>query len=189
MVEIEYIPTVDKYYGRSSINRRSRGGAPPVMTDKNGSGYSASNDSGYSSSPRFLRIAVKLSASATILPGILLKLMGLGIISLDKKMVDVAQVYAEPFELHVKHLFIFIGLTKIICTLRLWDIFRFIPKQFAWIGLATPAAAAVYGHWKAEDHYKGCLPPIFYLVNLAFCYSLEKEAEEERKAEKAAKDI
>ena len=54
--------------------------------------------------------------------------------------------------------------------------------------IATPAAAAVYGHWKAEDHYKGCLPPIFYLVNLAFCYSLEKEAEEERKAAKVAKD-
>jgi len=185
MVEIEYIPTVNEYYGRSSINRRSRGGAPPVMTDGN-------STSSYSSSPHFLRIAVKLSASATILPGILLKLMGLGIISLDKKMVDVAQVYAEPFELHVKHLFIFIGLTKIICTLRLWDIFKFIPKQFAWIGLATPAAAAVYGHWKAEDHYKGCFPPIFYLVNLAFCYSLEKEAraEEERKAAKeVAKDI
>ena len=105
MVEIEYIPTVNEYYGRSSINRRSRGGAPPIMTDNKDLGYSASNDSGYSSSPRFLRIAVKLSASATILPGILLKLMGLGIISLDKKMVDVAQVYAEPFELHVKHLF------------------------------------------------------------------------------------
>ena len=183
MVEIEYIPTVDEYYGRSSINRRSRGGAPPIMTD------GTNSTSGYSASPHFLRIAVKLSASATILPGILLKLMGLGIISLDQKMVDVAQVYAEPFELHVKHLFIFIGLTKIICTLRLWDVFKFIPKQFAWIGLATPAAAAVYGHWKAEDHYKGCLPPIFYLVNLAFCHSLEKEAEEERKAEKAAKDI
>lgn len=125
------------------------------------------------SSSSKLRLVRTLAASFSVMPAAGMTAMGLGLIDIDPKLANVALVYTEPLSLPLQPFLVFVGVTKILSVLRLWGVFKGIPKTLAWIGLASPAAAATYGHAKAEGSMVGSIPPILYLCNLAFCHYLE----------------
>lgn len=104
-------------------------------------------------------------------------LMGLGVIDIDPKLQGVATVFTNPLGLPLQPFLVFVGLTKIWSVLRLWD--KVPPtsrlgKSLAYVGLASPAAAAVYGHHQT-DGIEGTIGPTIYLCILATCHYFESK--------------
>lgn len=112
--------------------------------------------------------------------------MALGLVPVDPQMVAVAEVFSGPLSLPLKPFLLFVGLTKIWSVLRLWDKApgtKSISKNVAWVGLAAPAASAVYGHYQTEG-IEGTVPPTIFLCILAACHYLETKKDKEEEAKK-----
>ena len=137
-----------------------------------------------SSSSSMLRTIIKSAASFSALAGAGMTAMGFGIIDIDQKLGDVALVFTQPLNIPLKPFLVFVGATKFLSVLRLWNVFDSIPKSLAWIGLAAPATCAIYGHYKAEGSWGASIPPTLYMCNLAFCHYLESKANDEAKTKK-----
>mmetsp|Transcript_50280 Transcript_50280/g.121772 ORF Transcript_50280/g.121772 Transcript_50280/m.121772 type:complete len:145 (+) Transcript_50280:96-530(+) len=134
----------------------------------------------------------KIASSGVILPGIGMTLMGLGVIDTDPKLAGVATVFTSPLNLPLEPFLVLVGSVKVWAVLRLW--FDKVPpssklgKNLAWIGLASPAAAAVYGHHQTEG-IGSTIAPTIYLCVLATCHYFETKKETEgQEAAKTTKE-
>ena len=110
-----------------------------------------------------LKTVLKVVASGPALAGLGMLAMASGLVDVDPKLSSVASVYTDPLNLPLKPFLIFVGATKVLSVLKLWDLPSLMPSvKLAVIGLACPAAAAVYGHYKVEGP-SAAVPPIVYL--------------------------
>ena len=64
---------------------------------------------------------IKSAASATALSGAGMAVMGLGMIDIDPKLGNVALVFTQPLNIPLKPFLVFVGATKILSVLRLWN--------------------------------------------------------------------
>lgn len=129
-----------------------------------------------------LKLILKGASSLSLFAGLGMLAMGLGLVEVDPQMGDVANVYAEPLKLPLKPLLVAGGITKVLSGLALWDLVPFMSKDLAVLGLATPAALAVYGHRVVEGP-AAALPPIIYLIILGSYYFLSSSEKEGDKKE------
>jgi hypothetical protein len=119
-----------------------------------------------------LKQVLKVIVSAPIMAGAGMLAMATGIVDVDPTLGAIASVYSEPLNLPLKPLLALVGATKLLSILKLWGYGPVPSLKLAVLGLACPASAAVYGHYKVEGP-AGAVAPTIYLGILGFWYHLE----------------
>jgi hypothetical protein len=109
-----------------------------------------------------------------ILAGFGMTAMGLGLIPVDPKLGAVARVYTDALKIPLRPFLVFLGVTKTLSVLKLWNVAPVpISPTLAFLGLAAPAASAVYGHAKVEGA-SAAIPPTVYLCLLGSLFYLDR---------------
>lgn len=122
-----------------------------------------------------LQLVLKGVVTMPVLAGLGMLAMGLGAIEVDPKMAAVASVYADPLGLPLLPFIAAGGFTKVTAALALWGLVPALSKDLACLGLAVPAALAVYGHWVAEGP-EAAVPPAIYLCLLGAYYFMSSSS-------------
>ena len=110
-----------------------------------------------------------------LLAGFGITAMGLGLIPVDTKIGPIAKVYTDPLNLPLRPFLFVVGVTKILSALKLWNIGPVPTYKLAFIGLAAPAASALYGHAKIEGA-AGAISPAIYLALLGTLFYMDEGA-------------
>eukprot|EP00536_Pseudo-nitzschia_multiseries_P016567 jgi/Psemu1/313326/fgenesh1_kg.1149_\ len=112
---------------------------------------------------------VKSLMTLAAVPGSFVLSMGLGLVSVDETLVNMAAPFLTPFGIPFKPFAVVLGSSKILAALSLWDIGP-MPEWFGRIGLGFASACAVYGHHSVGE---SAVPPMLYLGLIGSLYVLE----------------
>lgn len=125
-----------------------------------------------------LQVVLQGCSSAVVVAGLMMVATGLGLVEGDPKMLEVANVFAEPLNLPLLPFLAVGGLVKTVSALAVWDLVPGVTKKMAVLGLATPATMAIYGHWVAHGP-DAALPPTIYLGILGSWYYVSSKHEKD----------
>lgn len=123
---------------------------------------------------------LKVVASGPILAAAGMLAMASGVVDVDPALQAVAEVYSKPLGLPLKPFLAFVGTTKLLSVLKLWGVGPMPSLKLAVVGLACPASAALYGHYKVEGP-AAAVPPAIYLVVLGTFFHLESSGNKAKK--------
>ena len=84
--------------------------------------------------------------TASVIPGTVMALMGVGLIPIDEGLADIANVFLLPLHLPLRPFLTTLGLCKILGCASLWNKGP-MPEVFGRYGLITANACAIYGHY------------------------------------------
>ena len=119
-----------------------------------------------------LKQVLKVLASGPILAAAGMIAMATGAVDVDPTLGAIARIYSDPLHLPLKPFLAFVGTTKLLSVLKLWGYNTMPSLKTAVLGLALPATAAVYGHYKVEGP-QAAAAPVIYLGILGYWSHLE----------------
>ena len=116
-----------------------------------------------------LKQVLKVLASGPILAAAGMIAMATGAVDVDPTLGAIGSLYSDPLNIPLKPFLAFVGTTKLLSVLKLWG-FKTMPNlKTAIAGLALPATAAIYGHYKVEGPQAAAAPVIY--LGILGCWS------------------
>ena len=117
--------------------------------------------------------------SMSIIPGIGMTCIGLGLLPIDDKFVIMSTPFIQPLGIPTKVFACILGPCKILGCLALWNIGP-MPEWFARFGLMFAAACGSYGHTLVGE---SPAPPLGYIGLMLTLYALENVGSKKGKKE------
>mmetsp|Transcript_26728 Transcript_26728/g.39530 ORF Transcript_26728/g.39530 Transcript_26728/m.39530 type:complete len:133 (+) Transcript_26728:31-429(+) len=124
------------------------------------------------------RTIINFLVGGNAVTGFGMVLMGLGVISMEEKLIAVASPFLHLLQIPPKPFFVLLGSCKILAVMRL--VFRRgpFPEWFARIGLMTSCACGAYGHYRNDE---SAVPPFVMIGLLVLHGFLPGGTKEEKK--------
>lgn len=116
-----------------------------------------------------LQTIVKSLCSFSVIPGIFMLAMGLGVAPVDEGLTNVAAPFLDPLGLPFRPFVLVLGGCKIVGVLSLWGRGP-MPEAVGRVGLATSAMCAAYGHRSVGE---SVVAPVVYTAMIGALYALD----------------